>query len=391
MTIENGAFDFMGVVKSQATPSRVLLVEPRRSRKYHTPYPPTGLLKLSAYHQQRGDFVRLVNGISGDGFEPDIIYITSLFTYAWEPVHEVIRFYTNRYKKARVMVGGVYASLCPDHLKESFGDRIEICQGVVQELDDLLPAYWLIPEWKTSILFSSRGCIRRCPFCSVPKLEPKFEARKSINHFIYPDHKKVVLWDNNILASPYWRDIFAELEESKLEVDFNQGLDARLLTEETALRLKNLRTPIVRLAYDSKGIKGPLRKAIGLLRDVGINRRRIVVYCLFNYLDTPVDFLERIKDLFDWGVVSYPMRYQALEPGPKDSYISPNWTKEQLEMLAKARRVIGYGGAFPPYEGLKKKILNANTFEKAFGLRPRTHSRTNAVNHPKKDFKNHTI
>ena len=86
MAIENGTFDFMGLAKSQATPSRVLLVEPRRSRKYHTPYPPLGLLKLATYHRQRGDLIRLVNGISDDGFEPDIIYITSLFTYAWEPV-----------------------------------------------------------------------------------------------------------------------------------------------------------------------------------------------------------------------------------------------------------------------------------------------------------------
>ena len=349
---------------------KVLLVEPPKSRKYHTPYPPLGLLKLATYHRQRGDFVRLVNGISNDGFEPDIIYITSLFTYAWEPVQEVVRFYSNRYKKAKVVVGGVYASLCPDHLRESSGDRIEICRGVIPELDDLLPAYWLIPQWKSSTLFSSRGCIRKCPFCSVHKLEPKFEAKKSIRHLIYPGHKKVVLWDNNILASPYWRNIFAELEESGLEVDFNQGLDARFLTEETALRLKRLRIPIVRLAYDSKGIKKSLRNAIGLLKEVGISGRRIVVYCLFNYLDTPTDLLKRMKDLLSWGVVSYPMRYQALEPGPKDSYISPNWTKEQLEMLARARRVIGYGGAFPPYEGLRKKVLNASTFEEAFQLEP---------------------
>jgi len=356
--------------RRQDCPLKVLLVEPQKSRKYHTPYPPLGLLKLATHHQQKGDLVRLVDGISSDGFEPDIIYITSLFTYAWEPVHEVIRFYTNRYKKAKVVVGGVYASLCPDHLKESFGDRIEIYPGVIPELDDIMPAYWLIPEWKTSILFSSRGCIRRCPFCSVPQLEPKFEAKKSIEHLIYPDHKRVILWDNNILASPHWRNIFDELEESGLETDFNQGLDARLLTEETALRLRRLRIPIVRLAYDSKGIKKSLKKAIGLLKDVGIDGRRIVVYCLYGYLDTPDDFLGRLKDLLDWGVVSYPMRYQALEPGPKDGYISPNWTKDQLEMLARARRVIGYGGAFPPHEGLKKKILNATTFEKAFELRP---------------------
>lgn len=72
----------------------------------------------------------------------------------------------------------------------------------------------------------------------------------------------------------------------------------------------------------------------------------------------------------DLGVVAYPMRYQPLEPCVKDSHVSPNWSKEQLEMVAKARRVIGYGGAFPPHEGLKKKVLNARSFEEAFSLRP---------------------
>jgi hypothetical protein len=63
------------------------------------------------------------------------------------------------------------------------------------------------------------------------------------------------------------------------------------------------------------------------------------------------------------------MRYEPLEPREKNTYISPYWTAEQLEMVAKARRVLGYGGAFPPYEGLKKKFLNAKSFEEAFKLR----------------------
>jgi len=348
----------------------VLLVEPQKSGKYHTPYPPLGLLKLATYHRQRGDFIKLVSGISDNEFEPDIIYITSLFTYAWEPVHEVVGFYSTNYRRARVIVGGIYASLCSEHLKQTFGDKIETYKGLVPEVEELLPDYSLLPEWKASILFSTRGCIRKCPFCSVPQLEPEFEAKKSVKNLIYPGHKKVILWDNNILASPYWRNIFDELESSRLEVDFNQGLDARLLTEETALRLKRLRIPIVRLAYDSKGIKKSLKKAIGLLKDVGIDGRRITVYCLYGYLDTPEGFLERIKDLVTWGVVTYPMRYQPLEPCDKNSYVPPNWEPEQLEMIARARRVIGYGGAFPPYEGLGKKFTSARTFGEAFELRP---------------------
>lgn len=350
---------------------KVLLVEPRKSLKYHTPYPPLGLLKLAGYHRQKGDHVRLVNGMVEDALDPDIIYVTSLFTYAWEPVHEVVRYYSNRYSNARVIVGGIYASLCSEHLKASFGNRIEIVRGLVPDIEEILPEYSLVPEWKASIIFSTRGCIRRCRFCSVPKLEPKFEAKKSIKHLVYPGHTKIIFWDNNILASPYSQDIFDDLEELGLEVDFNQGLDARLLTEDIALRLKRMRIPMVRLAYDSKGIKAPLKKAIRLLKETGISGRRILVYCLYGFLDTPQEFLDRIRDLVNWGVVAYPMRYQPLEPCNKDSYISPNWESEQLEMIARARRVIGNGGAFPPYEGLRKKITNARDFDEAFRLRPR--------------------
>lgn len=134
--------------------------------------------------------------------------------------------------------------------------------------------------------------------------------------------------------------------------------------------LRQLRVPIVRLAYDTMSVRKPLKQAIKLLKETGIRGRRIVVYCLYNHTDTPEDFLERVRDLLEWGVVAYPMRYQALAPGPKDAYVAPSWTREQLEMIAKARRVIGYGGAFPPYDGLRKKLSKAKTFEEAFALRP---------------------
>ena len=117
---------------------------------------------------------------------------------------------------------------------------------------------------------------------------------------IYPGHEKAVLWDNNILASPYWKDIFNELRELELEVDFNQGLDARLLTAEVATELKKLKMRVVRLAYDSDGIRPHLEKAIGLLGEVGIRGRKIVVYCLYNHGDSPESFLARTRDLLNW-------------------------------------------------------------------------------------------
>ncbi|MEO0074018.1 MAG: hypothetical protein ABIK43_05105 [candidate division WOR-3 bacterium] len=349
--------------------SRVLLVEPARSQRYHTAYPPLGLLKLGRYHRLRGDRVKLISGLNGDGYDPDMVYVTSLFTYAWEPVHETIRYYLKKYPKAKLVVGGIYATLCPEKLREEFGNRIRIRRGTDPKLDNLRPDYSLVPDWDASIVFSTRGCIRNCPFCSVKKLEPKFTARRSIRRLVQPQHKRIIFWDNNILASPYWRDIFAELAELGKPVDFNQGLDARLLNEEVLTEMRRFRVPVVRLAYDCAGIRAPLQRAIELLRAYGYNGRRIVVYVLHNYQDTPDEFFERIRDLLDWGVVAYPMRYEPLAAGQKNSYVAPAWTARQLDMVARARRVIGYGGAFPPYEGLRQKFNRARSFEEAFKLR----------------------
>jgi len=349
---------------------KILLVEPKKSKNYHTSYPPLGLLKLAAHHKEKKDTIRFIQGHENDGYTPDLIYITSLFTYAFEPVHEAIKYYRKQFKRSRIIVGGIYASLCSDHLRDTFKDDIEIWRGIFDPVEDILPDYSLVPHWNSSIIFASRGCVRKCSFCSVNQLEPIFRAKKSIKHLIYPGHRKVILWDNNILASPYWKHIFSELEELKVEVDFNQGLDARLLTEEVALKLNKLNLSLVRLAYDTRSIRTTLKRAIDLLMQIGIKGRKIVVYCLYNHLDSPDDFLHRIRDLLDWGVVAYPMRFEPIEPRPKNTYVSPAWSAEQLEMIAKARRVIGYGGAFPPYDGLRKKIIGANSFEKAFGLRP---------------------
>jgi hypothetical protein len=245
-----------------------------------------------------------------------------------------------------------------------------------------MPDYDLVPEWHrsraASILFSHRGCIRKCDFCAVPKLEGKpFQIRASsgIGHLVHPNHKRVILWDNNVLGESHWRDLFDELKALKVEVDFNQGLDARFVTEDVALALAGLHIPTIRLAYDFPGMQKSLQRALNNLKQAGLtgNRiRHICCYVLYNYRDTPEDLFERVRDLLSWGVTAYPMRFQPLngeQAFEKDSYISPNWSLEQLNMVATARRVIGFGGAFPPYKGLVQKFMTARNFEDAFELR----------------------
>lgn len=349
----------------------VLLIEP----SYYTQYPPLGLLKLSAFHKQKGDTVQFLRGTAGlmsVHKEPAKIYVTSLFTWAWRPVHDAVHLSKILFPRSEIWLGGVYASLMPDHARET---GVNVHEGIFPELEDILPDYEVLPDWhskkKASVFFTHRGCIRTCKFCAVPALEGKsvqLRTSVSISHLIHPDHTKAILWDNNILGEPHWPGVVDELAERGVEVDFNQGLDARLIDKEVAERLSKLKMPIVRIAYDFPKMGHAVKNAIECLDRVGFNRRHIVSYVLFNFQDTPEDLFLRVRNLLEWGASAYPMRYQPLNALDKDLYISPAWTKEQLEMVANARRVIGSGGAFPPYEGLVKKFLNAKDFNDAFGL-----------------------
>ena len=234
----------------------VLLVEP----DYYTRYPPLGLLKLSSYHRSRGDSTELVRGKKYPSQVPDRIFVTSLFSWAWQPVWEVIRYYKTQFPNVELSLGGIYASLLPDHARRSGADHIHV--GINREAEDFIPDYSLVPNWDASILFASRGCIRKCGFCSVPKIEGRLEMKESIKSLLYPGHKKVILFDNDILGAPNWRDIFDELIEIGLPVDFNQGLDARLVTDEVAERLSKLKMHAIRLAFDYSGIKKFVERAI---------------------------------------------------------------------------------------------------------------------------------
>ena len=348
---------------------RVLLVEP----DYYTRYPPLGLLKLAAYEREKGNEVELIRG-GVPTAKPDRIFVTSLFTYSWRAVYAVIKYYKSQFPGIDIVLGGIYASLLPDHAALSGASEIHV--GLIPEIEDVMPAWDLIwPEWDGSVLFASRGCVRKCGFCSVPKLEGRPQAFKyGIKHLIWPKHSRVILWDNNILGNANWRVILDELAEIGLEVDFNQGLDARLITDEVATKLTLLKIHSLRLAYDYKGVGPYVKRALEMLENAGISRRKVVVYTLYNYIDDPENFKTRVEEILTWGATSYPMRFEPLTSLTKNAYVSPRWTSEKLQQVAAARRVMGFSGAFPPYAALVRKFQRSMDFEAAFKLRkPKNH------------------
>jgi hypothetical protein len=339
----------------------VLLVEPA----YYTRYPPLGLLKLASYYRLQGNSIELIRGCSFPEKKPDRICITSLFTWGWREVWEAVKYYKCLFPNAETSLGGIYASLMPEHAKLSGVDQVHI--GLVKEAENLLPAYDLVPQWKWSILFASRGCPNKCAFCAVPKLEGRLNScKESIKHLVYPGHTRLILWDNNILASPNWESIVAEAQELGIGVDYNQGLDAKLVNPKVAETLSKLKMPCVRIAYDLKAKGRFVKSAIELITSNGIRGREIFVYVLYNFDDTPDNFFERVRDVLTWGAVVFPMRFEPLDSMTRNSHISHSWDKNRLEMVEKVRRVLGFSGTLPPYSYLVERFRNASGFDDAF-------------------------
>ena len=104
----------------------------------------------------------------------------------------------NRYKKAEIKVGGICASLLSKQIIEKTG--ITPHMGIWKEVDDLKLDYNLFPDINYSISYTTRGCVRKCGFCMVPKLEPDYEELKDWERMINPEKELISFWDNNFLA-----------------------------------------------------------------------------------------------------------------------------------------------------------------------------------------------
>jgi len=325
----------------------VLLVEPA----YNNPYPPLGLMKISTWHKKKGNDVMLIkdtpHNSSLDLFEKnekcykklkehyDIIYITSLFTYQASYVIESVRYYRNRFPKARIKVGGIMATLMPEYIKEKSG--IEPHIGLLQGAENCPPDYSWYPNLSYSISFTTRGCPRNCPFCAVRKHEPEFYVKENWPEDIDITKRGIIFWDNNWLASPHFeKDIKRLIKFQKIgitQIDFNQGLDCRLFDEDKVKLLSQIKIKPLRLAFDNGSEDGHIQKAIQLAQKYGFKDIRI--YVLYNSEennDTPEYFYYRINEINRLGALAYPMRYRSIN-SVNGQYISDKWDKKLLRAL----------------------------------------------------------
>jgi len=155
--------------------------------------------------------------------------------------------------------------------------------------------------------FTTRGCIRRCPWCLVPESEGKIRYEGDIYDLWDGRSDSVTLLDNNILAlNGHWQSIFAQLERENLKVDFNQGLDIRLIDGRTVAALKRLRMRRLRLAFDEPELEHIIRAKVPLLQTV---KRDLFFYVLVGFNTTVDEDIHRLNVLRDLGCRAYVMRH----------------------------------------------------------------------------------
>ena len=357
----------------------VLLVEP----DYKNKFPPLGLMKLATYFREQGVLVEFVKGKSLEHRQRrwDAIFVTTLFTWEWRRSVETIRYYQRSTGSPTVYVGGILATLMPDELAKATGARI--VKGLLDEkgkldlpgeetIDLMVPDYSILDdidyEYAVSdayFVHASRGCVNHCAFCAVPKIEPRYKnyqpvaAQVAAVKAAHGEKRDLVLMDNNTVASPKFDKIIddiieagfgsgARLGASKRHVDFNQGLDARLLTEAKMRRLAETSIWPLRIAFDSIEIREDYEQAIRWASASGLTR--LSNYVLFNYKDTPEDFYERLRlnvelnEELGTKIYSFPMRYSPVTR-PDRHYIGQHWTWRYVRgvqcILNATRGVVG--------------------------------------------------
>jgi len=178
--------------------------------------------------------------------------------------------------------------------------------------------------------FTSRGCVNKCLFCAVPTLEGALVELED-----WP--VRPIICDNNLTAcstAHFDRVIDRLLEHNVKGVDFNQGLDARLLTEHHAARIAELHRAgllaVARLAWDHSSLETQFRRAHGILSNAGIPADKIRVYCLIGFDDTPEDALYRLETVRSLGSLPNPMRYQPLCATRRNEYVGGHWSNRNL-------------------------------------------------------------
>jgi hypothetical protein len=274
--------------------------------------PNLALMRLAAYHRSLGDVVTLRRAANVRAVQPrlddpewDAVYGSLIFQFTRPVAEEARRVYP------AMLLGGSGWDRPDDGFITSLDDM-----GIPDDLD-----FSDYPTWRQSMGFTQRGCRFRCGFCSVPRREGKVRSVGAIADIWRgePWPREVLLLDNDFFGQVVWRDRIDELNAGGFRVSFNQGINARMLTDETAAAIASvdyrddsMKVKRIYTAWDNRKDESRLFAGLDALCRYGVKPDHIMVYMLIGYWpgETDDDRLYRQAQLRAFGARPYPMPFQ---------------------------------------------------------------------------------
>lgn len=264
--------------------------------------PNIALKKIEMWHQLRGD---------------EIVWDMPMMLGATDKAYASCIFTKNK------DIAKNYKGLYPELVVGGTGYGLTV--KLPAEIDAMKP--------KINYGFTTRGCIRKCPFCIVPEAEGAISVVGDIFDIWDGESASIILLDNNILAVPeHFEVICRQLIQRNLKVDFNQALDIRLVDANAAWFIAEIKySRQISFSFDYVSIEKQFREGMRHLLKAGIRMSRIMIFLLVGFNTTLEEDLGRIEMIKSYGASPFVMKYQEVND------VSPLVVRDEGELRELAR------------------------------------------------------
>lgn len=254
-------------------------------------FPSLPLMKLSAWHKRKGDNVEFALPLK----RYDKVYVSKVFGDEYSEMNQAC------IQADEVVYGGTGFAITVENGKEVYNKEAD--PPLSNEIEHIYPDYSLYPTLTKGKAygFLTRGCCNNCDFCIVSKKEGRCSKQVADLSEFWNGQREIVLLDPNILACKDREGLLIQLADSKAKVDFTQGLDARFVTGDVAILLKEVKKKTVHFAFDKLENERAIIRGLKEYRKHNPPNDHESVYILTNFNTTIEEDLYRVRRVEEVG------------------------------------------------------------------------------------------